>query len=205
VLTAIVRRAVWVELLLCAAIACAEPAAGLKILATDPAPDALLARQQPFYVRFAATSAMPVTVTVSGWFKGKIVLDDGGTGAPAALPAGGIGVVSFFYWSDKPTRIDEVRLHLTDARSGAKIDDYAFPVALTWLADEPPLREPAAWVREWQQATNPQKARRADGATTSIPAAGWWLALAAVVLSLAGTLFWWRRRRAAAADDRIRQ
>src|SRR3982750_2855809 len=95
-------------LLLCAAIAHGEPA--LKILATDPAPDALLARQQPFYVRFAVTATMPVTVTVSGWFKGKPVIDDGGTGAPAQLRAAGTGVVSFFYWSERPTRIDEVRL-----------------------------------------------------------------------------------------------
>src|SRR4051812_2572201 len=107
-------------LLLCAAIASAEPA--LKILATDPPPDALLARQQPFYVRFAVTGVTPVTVTVSGWFNGKPVIDDGGTGAPAQLSATRTGVVSFFYWSERPTRIDEVRLHLTDAKTGAKLD-----------------------------------------------------------------------------------
>jgi len=191
----IICRAAWLTLLLCVA-AYAEPATQLKILATDPAPDALLARQQPFYVRFAVTGATPVAITVSGWFKGKPVIDDGGTGAPAQLPAGGNGVVSFFYWSERPTRIDEVRLHLTDARSGAKIDDYAFPVALTWLADEPPLREPAAWVKEWQQATNPQPARGSAGAHAFLPAAGWWLMLAAAVLALVGALIWRHRRRA---------
>jgi hypothetical protein len=202
--TWIVNRAAWATLLLCAAHAYADAATELRILATDPAPDALLARQQPFYVRFAVTGATPVAVTVSGWVKGQPVIDDGGTGAPAQLPAGGIGVVSFFYWSDRPTRIDEVRLHVTDARSGAKIDDYKFPVALTWLSDEPPLREPAAWVKEWQQATNPQPAREAKDAAASVPAAGWWLALAAAVLSFGGALVW-RRRRAAAADGQINQ
>lgn len=200
----IILRAAGVALLLCAA-AHAQPATQLKILATDPAPDALLARQQPFYVRFAVTGATPVAVTVSGWFKGKPVIDDGGTGAPAQLPAGGSGVVSFFYWSEKPTRIDEVRLHITDRRNGTKIDDYAFPVALTWLADEPPLREPAAWVKEWQQATNPRLARGAANAGASLPAAGWWLALAAAVVALGGALVWWRRRRAAAADGQVNQ
>lgn len=200
----IILRAAWVALLLCAA-ASAQPATQLTVLATDPAPDALLARQQPFYVRFAVTGATPVAVTVSGWFRGKPVIDDGATGAPAQLPAGGSGVVSFFYWSEKPTRIDEVRLHVTDARNGAKIDDYAFPVALTWLADEPPLREPAAWVKEWQQATNPRPARGAADAGASLPATEWWLALAAAVLLLGGALFWRQRQRAAAADGGVNQ
>ncbi|MEO8442754.1 MAG: hypothetical protein ABI547_09720, partial [Betaproteobacteria bacterium] len=101
--------------------------------------------------------------------------------------------------------IDEVRLHLTDARNGAKIDDYAFPVALTWLADEPPLREPAAWVKEWRQATNPQPARGAANADAFLAAAGGWLALAAAVLSLGVALVWRRRRRAASADGRVNE
>src|SRR6187549_3486524 len=140
-LTALGRYAIGAALLTGVACAHAEPAAELKVLATDPAPDALLARLQPFYVRFAVTGAAPAAVTVSAWFQGRMVVDDGGT-----------GVVSLFYWSERPTRIDELRLHVTNARSGAKINDYAVPVALTWLADDPPPRKPAAWVKEWQQA-----------------------------------------------------
>jgi hypothetical protein len=198
----ILRLAVSLALLLYAAIACGEPP--LKILATDPATDALLARQQPFYVRFAVTGTTPVVVTVSGWFKGQPVMDDGGTGAPAKLPAAGTGVVSFFYWSERPTRIDEVRLHVTDARTAVRIDDYAFPVALTWLADEPPLREPAAWVKEWQQATAPPRAGTTSGAEASLPPGARWLALAAVVVLLALALWWFKRRRTA-ADGRTDQ
>jgi hypothetical protein len=201
----LVHRPTWAAFLLCAGLAHGDPTTALQILATDPAPDALLARQQPFYVRFAVTGTTPVAVTVSGWVKGQLVIDDGGTGAPAQLPAGGIGVVSFFYWSDRPTRIDEVRLHLTDVRSGATINDYAFPVALTWLADEPPVREPAAWVKDWQRMTNPQRARGAADAPAFMPAAGWWLASAVAGLGLVGALCWSRRRRAAAADDPVNQ
>jgi hypothetical protein len=186
------RRLAPLALWLCAAIAHAGPA--LKILATDPAPDALLARQQPFYIRFAVTATTPVIVTVSGWLNGKPVLDDGGSGAPAQLPAGGTGVVSFFYWGERPTRIDEVRLHLTDAKSGTKMDDYAFPVALTWLADDPPLREPAAWVKEWQQATAPP-AGVTIGMDPSLPPAAKWLALAGGAVLLVLALRWWKRRR----------
>ncbi|HEV7819939.1 MAG TPA: hypothetical protein VGO84_02095 [Burkholderiales bacterium] len=191
-------------LLLCAAIAYAEPAPALKILATDPAPDALLARQQPFYVRLAVAGPAPVTVTVSGWLNGKPVVDDGGSGAPAQLPAAGTGVVSFFYWSERPTRIDEVRLHLTDAKTGAKLEDYTFPVALTWLSDEPPLREPAAWVKEWQQATGPSHSRTKDNADTPPPATAGWLALAAGVVLLVIAFLWFKRRRTA-TDGRTNQ
>src|SRR5476649_2948829 len=131
----------------------AQSAAELKVLATDPAPDALLARQQPFFVRFELKNSAPAAVTGSGLYKGKTVIDDGGTGAPAMLLAGGgIGVVSFFYWSEKPTRIDEVRLKINDPSSGAQISEYAFPVALTWLTDDPPPHAAAAWVTEWQHA-----------------------------------------------------
>ncbi len=87
-LAALLRYAIGAALWTGVACAHAEPAAELKVLATDPAPDALLARQQPFYVRFAVTGAAPAAVTVSAWFQGKIVIDDGGTGAPAMVPAG---------------------------------------------------------------------------------------------------------------------
>jgi hypothetical protein len=72
-----------------------------------------------------------------------------------------------------PTRIEVVRLHLTDTRSGTKINDYKFPVALTWLADEPPLRETAERAKEWQQATNPPHAHGAEETAGAVAVAGW--------------------------------
>ena len=195
------QRVACAALLCAAALAHAAPAAELKVLATDPAPDALLARQQPFFVRFEVQSAAPVAVSAGGLYKGKAVIDDGGASTPAMLPAGGgIGVVGFFYWGEQPTRIDEVRLAISEPRSGAKINEYAFPVALTWLTDDPPPREPAAWVKAWRQT---QEARResapADGALSGI---GVWLALAvgAVLLGLAAVRLL-RRRVQPPADD----
>jgi hypothetical protein len=201
-----VRHFICVACAFAATLACAAPAPELKTLATDPAPDALLARQQPFYVRFELKSAAPATVSASGLYKGAPVIDDGGTGAPALLPAGGgIGAVSFFYWGEKPTRIDEVRLRINDKVSGAQLGEYAFPVALTWLTDDPPPREPAAWVREWQQAQlapGRRTAGQAGPATEQLPDPGMWLALAAGAALLAIAIAWWRRRaHAVSADD----
>jgi hypothetical protein len=197
---ALVRRLLYTVLAAGAAVAVAQPVTQFKVLATDPAPDALLARQQPFYVQFEVRGTAPHSVTVSGWFKGKPVFDNGGTGAPAILAANATGVVSFFYWGEQPTKIDEVRLHLSDAANGAAVADYAFPVALTWLSDDPTPRQPAPWVTAWQQAVNPRVAtnERAD-----LPVAAWWLALAAGSFAVVGAWGWRRRRRppAPAHDD----
>lgn len=179
------------------ACAAAETMPALKILATDPAPDVLLARQQPFFVRFDLQSAAPATVSVGGWFKGKPVIDDGGTGASAMLPAGGgIGVVSFFYWGEKPTRIDEVRLQLNATNGGALLGEYSFPLALTWLTDDAPPREAAAWVTQWKQAqlaAGRQKNSSVPTGSAQIAGTGlWvWLAIAAALLALA--VAGWRR------------
>jgi len=198
-LPALLAGVIWVALLAATRPALAAPA-DLTVLATDPAPDALLARQQPFYVRFALQIATPAAVTVSGLYKGKSVIDDGGTGTPAVLPAnGGTGVVSFFYWGEKPTRIDEVRLKVNDPQSGATISEYKFPVTLTWLTDDPPLREPAAWVKEWQQAQQAArgKAARTTGAGDVQSAQPWiWVALVTLGLFVAIVVVRLRRRAA---------
>ena len=179
--------------ILLAALTANAAATELKIIATDPAPDALLARQQPFYVRFELQHATPATVTISGLYQGKAVIDDGGTGAPAMLPAnGGAGVVSFFYWGEKPTRIDEVRLKISDPQSGALITEYNFPVKLTWLMDDPPARVPPAWVTESKRI----QAAGGTGNTGTLSGPALWIAVATIVTLLAIAIAWSRRRRA---------
>ena len=82
--------AIWRWITCCALLSVAHVpfAAELKVLATDPAPDALLARQQPFFVRFEIKNATPVAVTVSGLYSGKAVIDDGGTDWPWCATGG---------------------------------------------------------------------------------------------------------------------
>lgn len=188
-----------------AAAACAAPAVELKITATDPAPDVMLARQQPFFVRFELKSAAPAMVTVTSLYKGKAVIDDGGSGAPAQLPAGGgTGVVSFFYWGEKPTRIDEVHLRIDDRASGAQLGEYAFPVALTWLMDDPPPRELPAWVREWQekQRAAPSTITRKSVAAPEPALRQYaWLILPAAIILLFTVVFFRRQRARALPGD----
>ena len=89
---------------------------------------------------------------------------------------------------------------VTDVRSGAKINDYAVPVALTWLADDPPPRKPAAWVKEWQQAGGAPPSPGIAAISAAV-----WGGLAVAVLLLAAALLWLRRRRAAPDDANARE
>jgi len=191
------------RLMVFAALLLAQPLAAatteLKILATDPAPDVLLARAQPFFVRFEVTNTAESSVSVSGRYKGALAVDQGGVSAPARMKAGhDVGVVSLFYWGEKPTRLDEVRLQIRDAGSSALIAEYAFPVSLTWLTDDAPPREPAAWVKEWQRLHAP---RTATPAAENSFGNGIWIALAAATLLAAAAVGVWLRRRARAGDD----
>jgi hypothetical protein len=192
ILTGALRCAIFAALLIVQPLAAATTE--LKILATDPAPDVLLARAQPFFVRFELTNDAESAVSVSGRFKGAAAVDQGGVGAPAQMKAGrGVGVVSLFYWGENPTRLDEVRLQVRDARSSALIAEYAFPVSLTWLTDDAPPREPAAWVKEWQRA---HAARPTSSATENLSSNGVWLALGAGFLIATFILIGvWRRRK----------
>jgi uncharacterized integral membrane protein len=191
-----------IVLLFAAALAYAQTATELKVTAVDPAPDALLARQQPFYVRFEVKSAAPAAVSVRGFFKGNAVIDNVGMSAPVALPAGGgAGVVSLFYWGEQPTRIDEVRLKIINVATGAPAKEYAFPVALTWLTDDPPPREPAAWVKEWQQAQR-NRSTAASGVVGPPFGFGTWAIIAAgVLITVFAMLGFWRRRTQRPSGD----
>lgn len=190
---------------LLASSVCAAPASELKILATDPAPDALMARNQPFFVRFEVKAPSPVSVSASGWFKGKPVIENGGTGAAARLPANATGVVSFFYWGELPTKIDAVHLQIADQASGALINEYAFPVSLTWLADEPPARELPPWVKDWQRETSPRAKSNElhDTSALSGDTLAWFAGTLAAAIA-AGVLFllYRRRKNSRAGDDR---
>jgi len=138
-----------------AAVAHAEvPAdATLRILATDPAPDATLARQQSFYVQFEVKNPAPVSVTIHAYSKGQPVFTNLGTSGMAMIPAGGgAGAAFIFFWGEQPTRIDEVRLMVSDRKNTREGKAFAFPVDLTWTAkDATAAQEFAPWVREWQQ------------------------------------------------------
>ena len=133
--------------------------ATLTILATDPGPEATLARQQSFYVQFEVKNPTPVAVTIHALYKGQPVLANLGTSGVVMIPAGsGTGAAHFFYWGEKPTHIDEVRLMISDPKNTSQGKEFRFPVKLTWTAkDATAQQEFAPWVREWQQA---EKARQ---------------------------------------------
>jgi len=134
----------------------------VTFLATDPAPDAQLARNERFYVRFAVKSATPVAVMINAYTKGNPVFADIGSSAVNLLPAGGnTAVAHFFYWGAMTRHIDEVRLAVSTPGGPAtpgKGKEFALPVNLTLTTEDATTsRTPAPWVLEWQQGGTAQR------------------------------------------------
>ncbi len=133
----------------------------VTFLATDPKPNAQLAHNERFYVRFAVKSMTPVTVMINAYTKGNPVFADMGSSAVNLLPAGGgTAVAHFFYWGAMTRHIDEVRLAVSTPGGPAtpgKGKEFALPVNLILTTkDAAGSRPPAPWVLEWQQGGTTQ-------------------------------------------------
>ncbi|HUO44459.1 MAG TPA: hypothetical protein VMT94_06040, partial [Burkholderiales bacterium] len=124
----------------------------VTFLATDPAPDARLARNERFYVRFEVKSTAPVTVMINACTDGNPVFADMGSSAVTRLAAGDhTAVAHFFYWGAAPRRIDGIRLTVGAADNPGKGVDFTLPVNLTLTArDAVTPRVPAPWALEQQ-------------------------------------------------------
>ncbi len=180
------RRCCFASALLVAALAHAqmpdEPQ--VTFLATDPAPDAQLAHNERFYVRFAVKSTTPVAVMINAYTKGNPVFADMGSSAVNLLPASGdTAVAHFFYWGAMTRHIDEVRLTVGAPATPGKGKEFALPVNLTLTTkDATGSRPPALWVLEWQQGGTTQR-RQVPGLPTAENNPG--LNLAAVLAGIA--------------------
>ena len=191
------------------AVACAhaqmagEPA--VTFLATDPAPDAQLARNERFYVRFAVNSATPVAVMINAYTKGNPVFADMGSSAVNQLSAGGATAVAhFFYWGAMTRHIDEVRLTVGDPATPGKGREFALPVNLTLLpTDAMTARPQASWVSEWQQSATARLPATSSGGSP-IPHLMPIILLAIVAIGIAVTLLFTRRSRPKPGRDSAR-
>jgi hypothetical protein len=124
-----------------------------KLVATDPAPAGRLGRQQPLYVQFEVRSAAPVSVTVMPRYRGEDQVDGLATHGKVLLPAGGgTGVTFLFFWTQTPTRVDELQFTVTAKDQPPR--QFSAPVDLTWRADPQTEPEPAPWVVEWRKTQN---------------------------------------------------
>jgi hypothetical protein len=188
-------------LLALAALAACSPADGdapLKILATDPGPEAILGQRQRFHVRFAVNSKTPLVVTVDPYFQREPLSLNLGTSAPVTLPAGGgTAVAHVFFWGEHATRVDEIRLVARAPKQQAVVAEVALPVKLSWVAREVPPHEAAPWVAQAQKNTG----STLDG----LDERSQWLAFGAVIIAIAlgGFGSRWLRKRWRARNTEV--
>ena len=159
----------------------------VTFLATDPAPNAQLAHNERFYVRFAVKNATPVAVMINAYTKGNPVFADMGSSAVNLLPAGGgTAVAQFFYWGAMTRHIDEVRLAVSTPgapTTHGKGKEFVLPVNLTLTTKDAAGSRPSApWVLEWQQGDTTQR-KQVPGLPTAENNPG--LNLAAVLAGIA--------------------
>ena len=196
----------WLLIAVCAAAhgeeAVQAPAVALTVLETDPATDAQLHYQEPFYVRFQVRSGAPVRVLAEAYYQGQEV--------PVATirerelrSDGGTDATLIFHWPEQATPVDEIRLVATRLGQRQPAATLSVPVNLIW-GSEPAraARVVPQWVhdfeaqREREHALDPdyQAYRRAMSKTRN----DWMVAALIGCLSIVlGGAFWVIRRRRA--------
>jgi hypothetical protein len=182
------------------------PAIALTVLGTDPATDAQLHYQEPFYLRFQVESHAPVRVLAEAYYQGEEV--------PVATiderklrSGGGTDATLIFHWPEQLTPIDEIRLVVTRIGQRQPAKTVSVPVNLTWGTE--PAAAPRAvpqWVRDFEAQRERERALdpeyRAYRQRTSAPGRGWIVVclIGLVGLAVAGGVWAARWRRTTLPD-----
>jgi hypothetical protein len=161
----LIHQARLLALLLYAICVCARgedsaqaPAIALTVLGTDPATDAQLHYQEPFYLRFQVESHAPVRVLAEAYYQGEEV--------PVAtikerklLSGGGTDATLIFHWPEQPTPVDEIRLVVTRIGQRQPAKTVSVPVNLTWGTEPAASPRPVPqWVREFEAQRERERA-----------------------------------------------
>jgi hypothetical protein len=173
------RRVMLTTLLACTALqvfAQPSPAISFRIVETDPSSRMTLGARQPFYLRIAYKSAVPVRFRAQGYSQGALT-ERGASYNPAPVyPAGDGEAVAWLAFGGE-VRIDEIRVTAHDER-WREVASEAFPTDVSWNAAAPrPSRLPAPWARELSDAQQVMT-------STALPAPGDGGALGGLLISL---------------------
>lgn len=119
----------------------------VRILETDPSVAATLHAREPFYVRIAYQSDVPLRFQAAGYDRG-MKRQEGVALNPAPVYGAGTGHAIGWIAGDDKTRIDEIRVHVFD-ESWRLIDTLSAAADIRWNGAAPRTRrEPAAWATE---------------------------------------------------------
>jgi hypothetical protein len=124
-----------------------SPHLSFRIVETDPAARTTLGARQPFYLRIAYKSDVPVRFQTQGYSQGESVRS-GAMYNPAPMYPVGEGEAVAWLAFQGDVRIDEIRVTAYDERFRA-IATEAFPTDASWNGAPPrPSRLPAPWARK---------------------------------------------------------
>jgi len=209
------RGASLLALLLCVAPLCAggddsvqRPGIALTVLGTDPATEAQLHYQEPFYLRFQVEGGAPVRVAAEAYYQGEEVpvatIDE-----RKLLSGSGTDATLIFHWPEQPTPVDEIRLVVTQIGQRQPAKTVSVPVNLTWGTE--PATAPRAvpqWVRDFEaqrereRALDPEYRAYRKRMSATDPSRSWIVMCAIGLAGLAATAGVWAWRRRAASPGK---
>lgn len=134
----------------CAAMAlllapAAQAATEAHIVATQPASDATLGRQQSFWVRMEYSTDEPVSLWARPYRNGKEVKK---TMSNASLPYTGAGEALGWFALTEPGEVDEIRVMAGGGKPYRQWELQRQPVRLRWSANQPANEPQAEWVTD---------------------------------------------------------
>lgn len=123
--------------------AAAEPS--VRVVATHPAADATLGRDESFYVRIEFNADQPVSIWARPFFQGKPVQK---AKSNASLQHSGWGYALGWFSLDGVGAVDEVRIKLGGGKPYREWEALSYPVKLTGTGIPVAQRAEPAWLEE---------------------------------------------------------
>jgi hypothetical protein len=177
-------------------------AARVQVVATDPAGETVtLGRGETFWVRLAFVADEPASLWVRPFFQGKEVP----MATNPSVPHSGSGYALGWFGSDKPYRVDEIRLRLGGGKPYAESEAGSYRVNVVGTGAPAAVREKAPWVDELRAEEEAvrreeyeKRKREPPGAGETALFAGFMLAVGAFFFASLGWPAWglwkWRGR-----------
>lgn len=125
--------------------------AQVSVTATDPAGEAALGRDEPFYVRIQFTSDEPVAIWARPFLHGQPVA---ATKSNTSFPHSGAGFALGWFSLDGAGEVDEVRIKIGGGKPYREWTAATYPVKVDGTGLPAPARARAPWVDDMLRAEN---------------------------------------------------
>jgi hypothetical protein len=140
---------VWVLLALFLIAPAAHANVQVSVADTDPAADASLGRDEPFYVRIQFTADEPVSIWARPYFHGQ---RHPRAKSNASFAHSGTGYALGWFSLDDASEVDEVRIMLGGGKPYREWQAASLPVKLRGTAQLSEARTTPSWVDELREA-----------------------------------------------------